>query len=675
MSPPCADRPFRRAASDPSNLPARMTASDHASRFRPDIEGLRAIAVLLVVAAHAKVPGLAGGFVGVDVFFVISGFLITRLLHAEWLASGRIDIPGFYARRLRRLLPAYAFMLTFVLLAIRIVYAPLEQPEWLASGFAATLYYSNLHFAHLATDYMAPAAKLDPFLHTWSLGVEEQFYLVWPLLLVLAGALARRGRAQAWFLLLGGLALASFAASTYLTTVRQPLAFFLPITRAWEFGAGALVALYAPRLLAAGRLPARPALAAGIALAGLVLLLAAAAAYSPLTPFPGAAALLPVAGTTLLILAAPAAPGAAVMRLLGQPVMQWLGRLSYGWYLWHWPLLVIGRILLPTPGLVTDLCFAALALAMAQLSHTLVEHPVRSRPFFQRLLPTYAMAAAIALAGTGALTLASHSARAIAESPRFRQLMSSMDDVPVIYRYQCDSWFYDSVLQECKAGAPGGGKTLVLLGDSHAGQWFSAAHAIALHEGWRLIVMTKSACPIIDQDYFYDRIGRVFTECREWKQKVLRRIQALHPQLVIVASAEHYAFSTQQWQEGLQRMLAPLADASGHLVVLRDTPKPGFSPPECLARREWNPRLSLRDCSFDPASSLSPAVLRAYQAAVATRPNMALIDMTPLICRETPCQVRVRDLVKYRDDNHLTDTFVRVLTPSLAASLARIGAF
>lgn len=653
-----------------------MPNHSRVSRFRPDIEGLRAIAVLLVVAAHANVPGLAGGFVGVDVFFVISGFLITRLLHAEWLGSGRIDIPGFYARRLRRLLPAYAFMLAFALLAIRLVYAPLEQPDWLASGFAATLYYSNLHFAHLATDYMAPVAKLDPFLHTWSLGVEEQFYLAWPLLLLLAGALARRcrGRLDAWALLLGGLLLASFAASAYLTFLRQPLAFFLPFTRAWEFGAGALVALYAPRLLAPGGLPARPAVATGAGLGGLALLLAAATGFSPQTPFPGFAALLPVAGTALLILAAPAAPASPVNRLLGLPPVQWLGRLSYGWYLWHWPLLVIGRILLPAPSLSFDLALATVALLMAQVSYSLVEHPVRSSPFFQRRLTTYAMAAAIALAGSGVLTLASHSAQAIAESPRFRRLMASMDDVPMIYKYNCDGWFYDSRLNECVTGVISSRKTVVLIGDSHAGQWFSAVQAIAQQEGWRLILMTKSACPIIDQDYFYDRIGRVFTECREWRRKAVERIQALRPALLIVANSEHYNFSEQQWREGLRRMLAPLADVSGHLVVLRDTPNPGFSPPECLARREWNPRLSLRDCSFNPATTLSPAVLRAYQATVASRPNMAIVDMTDQLCRESPCQVRVGDLVKYRDDNHLTDTFVRVLAPSLATALAQAGA-
>lgn len=641
--------------------------------FRPDIEGLRAIAVLLVVASHAGVPGLDGGFVGVDVFFVLSGFLITRLLHAEWERTGGIDILAFYGRRIRRLLPAFALLLAFTLLAIRTLYSPIEQPRLLASGLAATLYYSNLHYAAGYVDYMLPAAKLDPFLHTWSLGVEEQFYLLWPLLLLLAGALSRRWRGHdAWAWLLGGLLLASLALSVYLTTIRQPLAFFLPITRAWEFGAGALVALYAPRLRGGLAFPAR---AGPLSLAGLLMILASAMAFTDSTPFPGIAALLPVAGTALVILFLPAAaPSALTGRLLGLPLLQWLGRLSYGWYLWHWPLLVLAKVLLPDPGLGLRIGLAGAALAMAQVSYSLVEHPVRTRPFFQRLLPTYALAAVIAIAGAGMLWLTSLAADAQAQSPRFRQLKAASNDIPILYQSGCDGWVYNVTLIECTAGETSADRVIVLLGDSHAGQWFASADIIARHFGLRLIVMTKSACPIVDQDYFYQRLRRDFTECRIWKDRVRERIAALRPALLLVASSEGYAFTPQQWHAGLDRLLPALADASGHLVVLRDTPNPGFSVPECLARQEWNPGLNLRPCSFDAATSLSPAILDAYRRVVSRRPNMALVDMTAHICRETPCQTRIGDLVKFRDGNHLTNTFAGQLAEPLARELAKAGA-
>lgn len=642
-------------------------------RFRPDIEGLRALAVTLVVASHAGVPGLAGGFAGVDIFFVISGFLITRLLHAEWERTGGIDILAFYARRIRRLLPAFALLLIVTLLAIRTLYSPIEQPQWLASGLAATLYYSNLHYAAGYVDYMQPAAKQDPFLHTWSLGVEEQFYLLWPLLLLLAGALARRWRGHdAWAWVLGSLLLASLALSVYLTSVRQPLAFFLPVTRAWEFGAGALVALYAPLFRGRSTSPARAGL---LSLAGLLMLLASAVVFTERTPFPGVAALLPVTGTALVILFLPvAAPGAIAGRLLALPLLQWLGRLSYGWYLWHWPLLVMAKVVLPEPGLGLRLALAGAALAMAQASYSLVEHPVRTRPLFQRLLPTYALAAVVAIVGSGMLWLSSRAAEAQAQTPAFRQLKAASKDIPILYTSGCDGWVYNTVLIECNAGDPGADRVMVLLGDSHAGQWFASADSIARHFGLRLIVMTKSACPIVDQDYFYARLGRVFTECRRWKERVRERIAALRPALLIVANSERYDFTPQQWRDGLDRLLPALADASGHLVVLRDTPNPGFSAPECLARQEWSPALPMRPCSFDAAASLSPAVLDAYRVVVSRRPNMALVDMTAHICREAPCQARIGDLVKFRDGNHLSNTFAGLLAEPLARELARAGA-
>lgn len=651
--------------------------------FRPDIEGLRALAVLLVVTCHAGMPGLAGGYIGVDVFFVISGFLITRLLMAEWHRAGRIDVLAFYARRFRRLLPAFVLVLAFVLAATWTVYAPIEQPRLLASAFAATLYFSNVHYALESTNYMAPAAKLDPLLHTWSLGVEEQFYLAWPLLLIAMAALARRntGRLSIPALVLGGVLAASLLASLHLTATRQPMAFFLPLTRAWEFAAGAMVAVFAERWLApAGglaRLLARPAAAQALALGGLGLVLGSALLLDAQSPFPGWRALAPVAGTALLILVIPAsAEGTLARRLLALPVMQWLGRLSYGWYLWHWPLLVIGREILPQPGLGSDLALAALALGFAQLSYTLVEHPLREGPLLRRRAPAFGLALAVAVAGTGTVQLLTRSVLAEADGPRFQRLMASQMDVPLLYQYDCDRWFYDASLVECVGGLPEGRQTMVLLGDSHAGQWYSALDAIARDRGWRLVVMTKSACPIIDKEFFYHRIGRVFRECTQWKQAAVARMQELRPALLVVSNAESYGFADNDWEPGVARMLTPLADASERLVVLRDTPNPGFSTPACLARREWNPRFSWRACEFDPTRSLSPAVLAAYQALARRRSDVAVVDMTAAICPETPCPVQdASGIIKYRDINHLSDSYVKSLTGALALTLARAGAF
>lgn len=659
-----------------------MSNPSSPSLFRPDIEGLRAIAVMLVVASHANLPGLKGGYIGVDVFFVISGFLITTLLHAEWTRSGSIDILAFYGRRLRRLMPAFALMLAFVVLATRVVYAPTEQPQMLQSAFAATLYFSNIHYALEATNYLAPQTRFDPVLHTWSLGVEEQFYLVWPLILLLAGLLARhnKGRLDPFVLLVGGLLLPAFLACIYLTTTHQPLAFFMPFTRAWEFSFGALVALCAARWLVAGaplaRLLARSGVANALTLLALALIVGAGIGLTETSTFPGVLALLPVTGTALLILLVPAAPaGTLVGRLLALPPLQWVGKLSYSWYLWHWPLLVVGRVLLPESTLATDLTLAIAGLVMAQVSYTLVEHPVRMASFFQRKAAPYALALVIAASGITAIQATSDAATKIATSDRFGRLMAVANDLPIIYQYPCDPMFDGVAVVECVGGDQAGSKTAVLLGDSHAGQWFSALHDILRQRGWKLIVMTKSACAIVDEDFFYPRLGRTYTECRVWRERAVQRIQALKPELLIVANSENYTLTQPQWQTGLRRLLPVLADASGQLVVLRDTPLPGFTPAHCLARQEWNPRFTLRDCTFDPARGLSPSILDAYQAVANSRADIHILDMTPEICSESPCQVRTGTLVKYRDSNHLSDTFVRSLAPAMAAGLSRAGAF
>lgn len=299
--------------------------------IRAEIEGLRAVAVLLVVACHAGLPGFSGGYVGVDVFFVISGYLITHLLCREQQRTGTLDLAAFYGRRIRRLLPAFALLMIAVLAGIHLLASPLEQPALLRSALAAALYISNLHFAWQATDYWGPAAKQDPLLHTWSLGVEEQFYLLWPLLLALLLMSAGRWRR---LLVPAGIA-ASFGLALYWMALAPAKAFFFPLARVWEFGAGALLALFPGALQAlSGRigLRRRRALAEG---AGLLLILSAAVGYDGDTRFPGLAALPPVLGTALVIAAgAPGLAGGGRSLLAWRP-LQWLGGQSYGWYLWH----------------------------------------------------------------------------------------------------------------------------------------------------------------------------------------------------------------------------------------------------------------------------------------------------------------------------------------------------
>src|SRR5215207_8385412 len=303
------------------------------SRFRADVEGLRAAAVVAVVAYHAGLGGVGGGFVGVDVFYVLSGFLITGLLWEELDGTGRLRLGAFYARRARRLLPAAALVLVVTLVASAVWLSPLQVPVVARDAAAAALYVANYRFAAQRTDYLADASP-SPLQHYWSLGVEEQFYLLWPLLLLVVFLAARRGRRSA-----------TRAAGA---AVSQPWAFFSLPTRAWELAAGGLVALAASRL---ARLPGLAA--ATLGWLGLEAILWSITRFGPSTPFPGAAALFPVAGTAAVLAAGCAAPRLGPDLVLRRWPLQLGGRLSYAWYLWHWPLLVLAPAVVghpPEPG-------------------------------------------------------------------------------------------------------------------------------------------------------------------------------------------------------------------------------------------------------------------------------------------------------------------------------------
>lgn len=348
--------------------------------YRVDIDGLRAISILLVVAFHAGLAGFEGGYVGVDVFFVISGYLITGLLVRELRERGRISLADFFARRIRRLLPQAALVLLVTLAAGLWLLPPLARVDLLRDAGSAALYVANWRFANQATAYSDAAVTDSLLLHYWSLSVEEQFYVLWPLLVVVVGVLVWRRRPRlldaALIGVLGVIVVASLGASLHVTAQHGPEAYYVTHTRLWEMGAGALLALLLPRLT---RLPRM--LSEGFAVLGVALIVLAALWYSQATAFPGAAALIPVTGTMLVIVAGSRQQTSA-SRLLTAPPMPYLGRLSYAWYLWHWPL--IGLALLfndrhgaPLTTEVTTALAVAGSLGLAAATHALVENRVR----------------------------------------------------------------------------------------------------------------------------------------------------------------------------------------------------------------------------------------------------------------------------------------------------------
>jgi peptidoglycan/LPS O-acetylase OafA/YrhL len=358
----------------------------HSTEFRGDIEGLRAVAVILVLLYHAQIPVISGGYVGVDVFFVLSGFLITGILLRERTRTGTISLPNFYARRARRILPAAALVLLVTVVLSTLLLPPLRMPDIAQDATAAGFYVSNIRFGIQATDYLQSQLPPSPLLHYWSLGVEEQFYIFWPALVILATHGAKVGRSSVGRRI--GVAAAivsaiSLVAAIWMTNVNQPLAFFSLPTRAWELGIGAMLAVSTTRLEA---LPGK--LAAAMGWAGLAAILLSAVVLTADTPFPGTAALLPTIGAGLVVAGGFRKSAASVGRVLALRVPRYIGRISYSLYLWHWPLLVI-----PAAAIGANLSLPArvgllgVAFLLSAASQRWIEEPIRlgrvvgTRPF------------------------------------------------------------------------------------------------------------------------------------------------------------------------------------------------------------------------------------------------------------------------------------------------------
>lgn len=652
-----------------------MTATQETYRlgYRADIEGLRAVAILLVVACHARVPWLAGGFVGVDVFYVLSGYLITGLLVQEVATTGDLRFANFYGRRLRRLLPALLLMLAASCVLARLLLPPAGLPEQASTAASAALWLSNFHFAFGNLGYFAPAAETNLFLHTWSLGVEEQFYLVWPVLVVLAmgaweGAKRPPGPARLKWLF-GGIFVASLALSWYWTRHAPHLAFYMMPARAWQFALGALVFLLSgspafrthPAILRASWL--RP-----VGWTGLAMILLAATLIDGSMPYPGIWALLPSFGAALLLAAGGRGANAGVGRVLALRPMQALGRVSYAWYLWHWPVLLLGAALLNIGNGWNRLLLVLISLLLAAASFHLFETPIRR---YRTLLvkPRIAVFAAVVLmvlAASFALRWQSASQQRLRDPEQMR-LELAREDAPVIYTMDCDEWYHSSRVRICGFGDPHATHTAVAMGDSIALEWFPAYRQIFDKPGWRLLVVTKSSCPMVDASFFYARIGREYTECTRWRQDALREVADMHPDVVVLGSTFTYDFTQAQWISGTRHVLDILTGNAKRIYLMRSTPALSFDGPGCLAPRSklFDMLVGSSRCTSRADSKLSDDVYASLQAAAAPFHNVRLIDMTRSVCPDGVCHAELDGKIVFRDGQHMTASFARSLAPAL----------
>ena len=696
--------------------------TDGRAPFRPDIEGLRAVAVLLVLAYHARIPGFPGGYIGVDVFYVVSGFLITGLIVRELRATGRVDLLTFYARRARRLLPAALVVIALTVIASAIVLPPLRVPDVAADGAAAALYVSNIRFAAQATDYLQAELDPSPLLHFWSLGVEEQFYLFWPALLLLVAG--RGTNIRRIGLVVGIVALLSFALGVVWTDSDAPLAFFLLPARAWELAVGAALAIGVARL---SRIPI--SLTPVVVGAGLALIVIGAVIFDTDTPFPGTAALLPVIGTALVIAGGIPQPLNPMSRLVSVRPMRWIGGISYSLYLWHWPLLVLPAAAvgseLPLPA---RLGLVALTFVLADASRRWIEDPIRhgrvaklrpSRSLGIALVSSVAVATvslglgvtagppAVAgsignasqsaivdlnlptsLPSTAAATNAPATPSAeptLAPTPAgpvpadlVPPLATVRQDLPPIYADECHAEWKETAPPDCVYGRKDG-KTVFLIGDSHAAHWFPTFQRLADEQDWRLVSLTKSACPVADLPVYNGTLKREYTECDTWRTAVLDRISREKPAMVVVSdsrigqlwvngNAVPYTDREDLWATGLERSLDELRKVAGHVVVIGDTPRPATDAPVCVSGH--------LDDALACATPLSEAITPAWTATertVSTETGSTFIDPTAWLCPTVPCPAVIGNVLVYRDGHHMTTPFARALAPYLEPLLPTLG--
>ena len=588
-----------------------------------EIQGLRALAALLVLIFHARfVPG---GFIGVDIFYVISGFLITGLLLKELDLNNRISLKAFYLRRTKRLLPA-SFVVLFATAAFAwLLLPPIARGSIGRDLIATSLYVSNYLFAWWQNDYQNLNATPSPFIHYWSLAVEEQFYIFWPILIVIIAKFRSRLKFQVTFLVI---TVGSFLLGLIITSVAPIWAFYSLPTRAWELSIGALLAV-SPRLQIRSKI---------VAIFGLLALIFGTLIFNETTAFPGANALVPVLGTAALLASIGAWP--RFLKVLAtNRISLWLGKISYPLYLWHWPVLVLPIALLSRDLSVIERIFAlVLTVLLADLTNRYIEEPIRLRDYSTRKIVATVLLAMSASLAVGAAIISSTTSAVVVEGKPVT--IESIRSLPTLYKDGCHLNYGESVSPECVYGDLSASKTLVLHGDSHAAQWFPALEKLANEKGFRLFSFTKSACPSID--VVRDDVGAFkMSNCASWRKSTIARIAKIKPDFILLSSFEHFRKPGENtdtkswWAAGSLSTYKQFNSLAPILSYIIDTPKPERDIPECLTGTAASKCLALAGTGIPQVAGFD------------------LIDPTTWLCEET-CPAIVRGNVAYRDASHIS---------------------
>ncbi|MET9440100.1 acyltransferase family protein [Streptomyces sp. NPDC006610] len=658
-------------------------------KYRPDIQGLRAVAIMMVVAMHCGILDIHGG---VDISFVLSGFLIGGQLFAEIDKTGRVSLTKFWARRFRRIAPPMAITIIVTAILSWIYVSPFRFREYMSDGLSASVSLINWRLVETGTDYFANDGSQSPYQHFWSLGIEEQFYVVAPLVLVALVWLSRlvfRNRFLVGLFLMVVVAGSFYLGHTY-TSTNQPLAYFSTHTRIWEITFGVLLALFAPYLsrMSTG-------LATVITWLGLGFALVTAMLITDETPLPGYAVAGPLLGAALVIAGGCAAPRFGAEKILDNPVFNFIGNVSYGWYLWHWPILILWPSIVEREFAYSDrLRVAVLSLLAAIAMHYMVERRFRENvrlilspwrgvvtggaltastvaamvvalhvvPLNLSLATTGTSAAALGFEGTESVKTAVSkrinpeiSEKSLLAAPKDRGDFGCIDDL-LITSFE--------LRDECVIGDTRADRTLVLLGDSHAYQWGNAFHELGRELNVKVVTVIKSGCSPEAYEITREDLGREYTECDAWRKTALDHIAKTKPDVVVVTNRVQNTTT----REGATKTFKALEGTGADLVYLTDTPFPGFSVPDCLAKGADH----LPSCSPKAENVIDRAEFRTMEREVAEEHGARVVDTVPAFCADGYCPAVIGGHVVYWDYSHMSGSYSKSLAPYLQPTFEEV---
>ena len=671
-----------RAAYSPRHARTVIAAEPVRPQYRPQIDGIRALAVGAVVLFHLGFGWIPGGFIGVDVFFVLSGYLISGLLVTELQQSGAVRLGRFYARRARRLLPAAWVVIAFTVLVARVDASPLQYENLRRHAMSATLYVANWDWASVERGYFATDTAPSPLIHFWSLAVEEQFYLVWPLLVLASLWISRRSRRSLCAVLaVAFLVITVVSIALAVASAPSDAAFYGTHNRAFELSAGGLLAVWfrRPRRRPARRRWLTQVTAVVLTSAGAGALGYLVVEVSGSTGYPGQAAVAVTAATVLLIAGVDLADGTIPARVLGSTLPVWIGKLSYSIYLWHWPLIVFWKDDLTPATLVTAI------LAASALSYSLVEQPVR------RQLWTARAAWPVAITGLAMSCLIGFLAipLALKNSPQELQVLAARHDIatpPSSCPYAGREWPSPSRSDACVL-VRGTGATVLLVGDSHAQMWAPTLIRLATTSNWRLLSMTRSQCVPTDFTIARPKRDRAVTTtmgqaCTAWRHVAYpAAVERYDPDYVVVgARPQIYDIATpagvvrqadpdfdRLWRRSWRQPIETLTADGAELLVMGPVPTMPAWLLNCLATRG-------RPCNVPATRDADTAHAAAVVRRIVRRsPRADLLDVQSLVCPDGMCPGRIGGVIVHQNRSHVTATFAVAQAPAFGRLLRSRG--